>query len=267
MLDRVSRPDYSIVIPAYDEASLIGLAIGALHRAMAAAPGQGELIVCDNASTDRTAQIARDCGAVVVHEPARQISRVRNTGARAARGRFLVFVDADTVVPVETLRAALLALRSGRIVGGGAAVAMPGLEGRLSRFFLRSWNAVSRARRLAAGSFLFCRADAFHAAGGFSEKVYASEEIWLSRRLARWGRARGLGFEILDAPPVETSPRKAEWYPQPVLLAVALSFALLPLLVRSRRFCWLWYQRPGRAGRSAPPAPPGADGAAGPVSG
>ena len=242
----MSQPDYSIVVPAYNESALLGATLDALRRAMLVAGGAGELVVCDNASSDGTAEIARSHGATVVEETERQISRARNTGARVARGRFLVFVDADTLVPGATLKAAIDALASGAVCGGGASIDMPGVQGRFATAMLWLWNSVSRRRRLAAGSFLFVCRDAFDSVGGFSERVYASEEIWFSRAVKRWGRPRGLLFLILPAT-VQTSPRKAEWYPAPVLLAVAISFLLFPFLVRSRHFCWLWYRRPGSA--------------------
>jgi glycosyltransferase involved in cell wall biosynthesis len=237
-------PDYSIVVPAYNEEALLPATLGHLREAMAAVPLSGEVVVCDNNSTDSTAARARAAGATVVFEPVNQISRARNTGARAARGRFLVFVDADTRVAPPLLEEALQLLASGTACGGGAAVVMEGVEAGISAGLVSLWNAVSRARRLAAGSFLFVLRDAFEDVGGFSEKVYASEEIWLSRALKRYGRKRGLAFEILQAHPVVTSGRKARWYPTPVLLSVALLILLMPLLLRSRRFCWLWYRRP-----------------------
>ena len=172
-----------------------------------------------------------------------QISRARNTGARAARGRFLVFVDADTLVPESVLVRALDALAAGRVCGGGAGVVMEGLSGGLALRMVAFWNALSRGRRLAAGSFVFCLREGFLAVGGFSEAVYASEEIWLSRDLRRWGVSRGLEFLILDEA-VTTSGRKARWYPAPVLLAVMVGFVVCPWLVRSRPYCWLWYRRP-----------------------
>jgi len=201
-------------------------------------------VVCDNNSTDATAEVARGAGARVAFEPVNQISRARNTGARAARGSMLVFVDADTLVPASLLADALDALASGRACGGGAAVAMDGLAGGFPEWLLGLWNGISRRRSLAAGSFLFCLREAFSAVGGFSEEVYASEEIWLSRALKRWGRSRGLGFVILNQA-VTTSGRKAHWYPAPLLLLVSLGFLVCPWLVRSRRYCWLWYRRPG----------------------
>ena len=243
-----AAPEYSIVVPAYNEEALLPRTLGRLREAMATIPLRGELVVCDNNSTDATAAVARSEGASVVFEPVNQISRARNTGARAARGQFLVFVDADTLVPAPLLSDALRRLSSGAVCGGGAAVTMEGIEGALSERLVVLWNTLSRARRLAAGSFVYATRQAFEAVGGFSEKVYASEEIWLSRALQRYGRKEDLAFEILQDHPVVTSGRKARWYPMPVLLSVALLILLMPLLLRSRRFCWLWYHRPGASG-------------------
>ena len=78
--------DYSIVLPAYNEEALLGATLERVRTAMAAAPLAGEVVVCDNASTDRTPEVARTAGAVLISEPARHISRARNEGARSARG-------------------------------------------------------------------------------------------------------------------------------------------------------------------------------------
>lgn len=237
-------PDYSIVVPAYNEEALLPATLLALAEAMGTIALSGEVVVCDNNSTDGTAAAARAAGARVVSEPVNHISRARNAGARAARGQYLVFVDADTLVPPALLSAALEALVSGEICGGGATVAMQpppsGVGGRL----LALWNAFSRRALLAAGSFVFVRRDAFEGAGGFSLKVYASEELWLSRAVKRWGAQRGKAFVILEAPPVVTSARKTEWYSQSTLLVAALVLFVFPFAVRSRALCWLWYRRP-----------------------
>jgi glycosyltransferase involved in cell wall biosynthesis len=240
-----AAPDYSIVLPAYNEAALLPATLARLREAMAGIVLRGEIVVCDNNSKDATAEAARAAGASIVFEPVNQISRARNTGARAARGRFLVFVDADTLVPTPLLAEAIGALATGRGCGGGAPVAMEGVSGGIAGGMLSLWNALARRRRLAAGSFVFCLREAFLAVGGFSEDVYASEEIWLSRALTRWGKPRGLDFLILEDA-VITSGRKARWYPAPLLLAVMLGFLICPWLVRSRHYCWLWYRRPAQ---------------------
>ncbi len=238
------KPDYSIVVPAYNEESLLPETLRRLREAMAEVPFRGEIVVSDNNSTDRTAEVARASGARVVFEPVNQISRARNAGARVAAADCFIFVDADTHVAPGLLREALERLASGTVCGGGSTLVMDRTRSSLEARTIGRWNAFSRRMRLAAGSFVFVRRDAFEAVGGFSENVYASEEIWFSRAVKRWGRTRGLEFVILDAHPVVTSGRKGEWYPPIVLFGVMLAILLFPFLLRSRTFCWLWYRRP-----------------------
>ena len=88
-----------MVVPAFNEERLLGASLAQMKSAAGAFAGRGwdfELIVCDNNSTDRTAEIARAAGATVVFEPVNQIARARNRGAAAATGDWLVFVDADS---------------------------------------------------------------------------------------------------------------------------------------------------------------------------
>jgi len=89
----------SIVVPAFNEEKFIARSlrkIKAATDAFASLGWESELIVCDNNSTDRTAEKARAAEAMVVFEPINQISRARNQGASAATGDWLVFVDADS---------------------------------------------------------------------------------------------------------------------------------------------------------------------------
>lgn len=180
-------PLLSFVIPAHNEAAVIGQTLRALLAAAESVGEPFELIVVDDASTDRTTEVARSLGATVVAVNLRKISAVRNAGARAARGEVLIFVDADTLVPVKVLVSAIEAIRQGA-VGGGARVEMddnvPSWAPALMK--LTSWSLCQM--RLAAGCFLFAQRDAFDAVGGFDEEYYASEEIHLSRALKAKGR-------------------------------------------------------------------------------
>jgi hypothetical protein len=155
-------------------------------------------------------------------------------------------VDADTRVPPALLARAVDLLASGAACGGGARIRFDGEPGRLGRLLARAWDAVSRRFRVAAGSFVFARRDAFEEVGGFPETHYAGEEVVLSLRLRRWGRRRGMPFRIADAAPAATSGRKFEWYSAWTLAGTLLLLALCPPLMRSRRFCAIWYARPGR---------------------
>ena len=80
---------------------------------------RGEIVVCNNNSTDRTAAIAKDYGARVVFEEHRQISRARNAGAREALGKYLIFIDGDTKISPVLLKKTLQSLESGKFCGGG----------------------------------------------------------------------------------------------------------------------------------------------------
>ncbi len=233
----------SVVVPAYNEEKLLPGTLHAIAAAVSAAgyaPGQWELRVADNASTDATAHLARAAGAVVVHEPRRQIARARNAGAAQARGRWLLFVDADTLPNASLLGATREVMDSGRCCGGSTVVAARG--GLPARVIIRTWNAISRLLRLACGGYLFCLAEAFRDVGGFDEALYAAEDVELSWRLRRWGARRGLGFRILTRSPLHTSLRKLELYAPGELAMMALRALLRPhRMLKERRFLDAWY--------------------------
>src|SRR5215468_6012534 len=103
----------SFVIPAYNEELLLGRTLDALNDAAGALAQPYEVIVVDDASTDRTAAVARERAARVVVVNHRQIAATRNAGAREAAGEMLIFVDADTLVTQAAVRAAVAAMQRG----------------------------------------------------------------------------------------------------------------------------------------------------------
>jgi glycosyltransferase involved in cell wall biosynthesis len=218
----------SIVVPAFNEEKLLG---GCLSSAFAAAAACGlsdfEVVVCDNNSTDATARIAREAGAKVVFEPVNKISRSRNAGAAVASGDWLLFVDADSRLSAACLRAMLDAASGGRVVGGGSVIDFD-RKPWWGSVMVALWTAVSRTANWAAGSFVFCRADAFRAVGGFPADFASGEEIVLSRDLKRWGKARGLGFVILNGEPHISSGRKFYLYRPAEFFAMTWKIALSP---------------------------------------
>ncbi|MDQ7780190.1 MAG: glycosyltransferase [Planctomycetota bacterium] len=222
----------SLIIPAYNEEKLLGACLSSAKEAIAGCgitSDRVEIIVCDNNSTDATAAVARDAGARVVFEPVNQISRARNSGAKAASGDWFLFIDADSWLKAATLGKTLAAMRSGRYAGGGAAVGFDRLPTYRAQVMVNGWNLLSRSFKVAAGSYLFCRADAFRDVGGFSEKVFAAEELVMSQAIKRWGRERGLGFVIVQGAPHISSGRKLYLYKESELLALALKLVFTPL--------------------------------------
>ena len=233
----------SVVVPAFNEERLLAGSLAAIGEASAAFDEAGwssEIIVCDNNSTDRTAEIARAAGATVVFEPVNQISRARNRGAAAATGDWLVFVDADSYPDASLLRAVVEEIREG-CIGGGATVTLD-IDDALVRFWVGFWNTLSRGMKWATGSFIFCEAAAFRELGGFSESLYAAEEIDFSRRLKRLARRRGARVVIIHRHPLRTSDRKARLYTKREHFAFMLKTILLGgRNLRSRDSCGVWY--------------------------
>ena len=232
----------SIVVPAFNEERLIAATLEHLNAGIEVFRRHGwsgELIVCHNNSTDRTAEVARAAGATVVFEPVNQIARARNAGVRAASGAWLLFVDADSSPTPQLFEEVLGVVESGQCMGGGCTVTLPGAPLGV-RAWVAAWNLTSRMMRWAAGSFLFCEAAAFRATGGFSEELYAAEEIDFSRRLK--ARFPGRHFLILHRHPLATSGRKAELYSAREQLAFVWKMVTAGRrTLRSRDACSLWY--------------------------
>jgi glycosyltransferase involved in cell wall biosynthesis len=236
----------SVLIPAYNEEALLGGTIVSVRESFAALPDAPayEVIVCDNNSTDRTAQVAAVHGVQVVFEPHNQIAKARNAAAARAQYPWLIFLDGDTLLNPELLRETLRALGSGEVCGGGTMIRFG--EAEISRFgasLLRLWNWISASLQLAAGAYVFCLRAAWEDVGGFHEGVYASEELYFSRRVRRWGKSRGLRFQVLTGNPIVTSARKLEWHGQWALLGHVLRMAV-PGALKRRDACSLWYSRP-----------------------
>lgn len=225
----------SFIVPAHNEARLIGATLDALHAVAGSLDEACKILVVDDASTDRTAAIARDRGVAVIRVEHRHIAATRNTGARHARGGRLFFVDADTVVDRTVVSAALAAMDAGA-AGGGAAVRLRGPLAAHERGLQALSVLLFRATRIAPGCFVFCTRAAFDAAGGFDERYYAGEDVAISRALARHGR-----FVVLHEA-VHTSARKLRTFSIAEQLRFLARFAVGGRrMLRSRNHLDFWY--------------------------
>ena len=93
----------SVIIPAYNEEKLIASCLSSLQKQ--SFPKQNyEVIVIDNASTDKTGEIAKKMGVRVVFEPQKGIALALKKGFTQAKGQIVVVTDADTVVNPHWLR-------------------------------------------------------------------------------------------------------------------------------------------------------------------
>ncbi|HWI58794.1 MAG TPA: glycosyltransferase [Bacillota bacterium] len=234
----------SIVIPAFNEERLIGESLRRVQGALKAFAQRGwetEVVVCDNNSTDRTAELARAGGARVVFEPINQIGRARNCGAQTATGDWLVFVDADSYPSRELFAEVAEQIESGRCLAGGSTIELDG-DYLLGRIVAGLWNRASRAFRLLAGSFIFCERTVFLEAGGFSQELFAGEELELRNRLKRLARQRKQQIVILHRHPLVTSARKVYLYRKREYLRFFTQVVLgRGKALTSREACQPWY--------------------------
>lgn len=238
------RMHISIIVPAFNEERLLADSLAAIQAASAVFAARGwahELIVCDNNSSDRTAEIARAAGARVVFEPVNQIARARNTGAEAATGDWLLFIDADSYPEPALFTDMAERIESGRVLGGGATIRMDHKQC-MARCGIGFWNLASRFGKLMAGSFIFVDAAAFRSIGGFSHDWFAGEELDFCWRLKRSARKTTRSIVILHRHPLRTSARKIDLYTQwEMLWMLARVFMSGGRSLRSRENTRIWY--------------------------
>ncbi len=205
---------FSIVIPARDEERHLPACLDAVAAAARPYPGEVEVIVVLNRCTDGTEAVARARGARIVREDARCMAAIRNAGARAATGEFLLTVDADSRMSANMLQVIDRGLSSGKFIGGGVAI----LPERWSLGIVASALLLIplAVRHRITGGLFWTRREDFEAVGGFDESFVSVEDVDFARRLKAYGRAKGKRFGHILSAHIVTSCRKwdefGDWY-------------------------------------------------------
>jgi glycosyltransferase involved in cell wall biosynthesis len=179
----------SFIVPAHNEQASLGRTLHAIQESARIIGQPFEIIVVDDASTDETAEIARQNRARVVSVRHRQIAATRNSGARASNGERLFFVDADTIVNSRAVASAMRAMDKGA-VGGGVMTWVDRNESvpLYARLLLVLLAFGPKLVGFTGGAFMFCTRAAFQATGGFNERLYWAEEGGFALALKRQGR-------------------------------------------------------------------------------
>jgi glycosyltransferase involved in cell wall biosynthesis len=226
----------SFIVPAHNEQQYVGRTLEAIHESARAAGETYEVIVVDDASTDATAAVAAERQAAVVRVEHRQIAATRNSGARAARGERLFFVDADTLINPRVLTAAMRAMDQGA-AGGGAPTRFAGPVPLYARLLLWWINLFMRLGGMTGGACMFCRREAFEAVGGFNESLFGAEDAVMSSALKREGR-----FVVLW-PHVLTSGRRVRGMGGLQMLAALVRMGFFPRTLSKRSSVErIWYE-------------------------
>jgi len=186
----------SVVVPAFAAEAHLGTCLAGFE--LQSAPADTfEVIVVDDASPDRTAEIATAAGVRLLrHERNRGAAAARNTGAAVARGDVLLFVDSDVAPDRGLVAGAIAALDGPSLAATGRYDAEPANDGRFARYkalwtffcWERSGAATGTSSHL-QGALAAVRRDLFDEVGGFDESFEGGsvEDYELSARLRAAG--------------------------------------------------------------------------------
>ncbi|MBI4642418.1 MAG: TIGR04283 family arsenosugar biosynthesis glycosyltransferase [Deltaproteobacteria bacterium] len=221
-------PAFSIILPVYNEAGVLGKTLSGLPEA-----ADVEIIVVDGGSTDGAREVAANFPKARLLQAPRGRGRQMNAGASAARGKFLVFLHADTCLGPEHLAALRRAAADPAFAAGAFELLLvPPLPA--LRFI--AWGANRRARVFGlpyGDQVLILRLDLFQALGGFS--LRRPEDLDLVIRLRRHTRMRIL------TPPVASSGRR--WLQQGYFYTTLKNWLFFACHLAERTFTRRWPER------------------------
>lgn len=185
----------SVVIPAYNEEKCIGQCLFSLTKQDTKEPF--EVIVVNNASTDRTAEVAQQyedrLHLRVIQEEHKGRGRARTAGFALAKGDIILSTDADTIVPPHWIEALSSPLRTGGNVVGVSSPCIFMGSTRWKRKVLSFQWILMRLYRFFWGHFWLngfsfaIRKDTYEKAGGFNADIDSQEDTDLSKRVAPMG--------------------------------------------------------------------------------
>ena len=217
----------SVIIPVLNEAENIAATIASTKNV--------EVIVVDGGSQDSTVQIAKELGVKVVLFNTANRAQQMNAGAQTATGEILLFLHADTRLPIQFDTMVYQAITS-NVAAGAFALRIDSALWRL-RLVEMSVNMRSRIFALPYGDqAIFLKAQLFHELDGFAD-LPIMEDFELICRLRRRGRI------AIISTPVITSKRR--WQKLGIMQTIFINqVAIIAYLLRiSPQKIAAWYRR------------------------
>ena len=184
----VAEPVISVVVPAYNEERIIATCLQHLKAQDFQHPF--EIILANNNSTDKTAEIAQRLGARVLNVAEKGYVHAAIAGVQTARGSIIAMTDADTRVPSHWLQRIYdtLQARPDLVAVGGPFEFHDGPSG--VRRVIKLLNSISPRLMIASlsGMNMAFRKSAYEAVGGFNPKINLQADTYLGNRLAKYGK-------------------------------------------------------------------------------
>jgi len=187
----------SIIIPTFNEEKLLPQLLKSLNKQTFK---DFEIIVADNNSTDATRSIALEAGAKVVDGglPASG----RNNGVKVAYGQWLLFLDADVILPPDSLEKAMVDIQKQNFSVATCLVS-PLSDRRIDKFLHEAVNFYLQATKKffphAPGFCIFVKKELHQLIGGFNEKLKLAEDhdyVFRAGKIAKFGYLKNLRIPV-----------------------------------------------------------------------
>ena len=183
--------DASIIVPTFNEGKYLSQCLRSLRDQEFS--GSYEIIVSDSYSNDETLSVAEKYADKVVLSKKYTIAFGRQVGARVARGKILVFTDADVIAPSNWL-SQIVSNFDDEKVSGVHGLIVPYESKKYERVFCEKFFPpysklmVKLKHPSPPGSNMACRKSAFDKVGGFDVDTVTGEDVLLADKLRRVGK-------------------------------------------------------------------------------
>lgn len=218
----MKKPIVSIVVPTLNEEHYLPVLLGSI---LAQDFTNYEIIVADKQSKDKTREIARKFGCKIVDGGLPSVAR--NNGARVARGEWILFLDADVIIPYNFLKEFLAKVRS-KHFGVATTMFIPlsdtNMDLALHKIVFHYFKFMRNFKPMAPGFCIFVKQSVHKKIGGFDESLRLCEDHDYVLRASKVCR-----FGVLDYPYVLVSVRRLD-YERRYKLALKYGVAVFNLI-------------------------------------
>lgn len=188
-------PFVSVVIPAFNEELNIAKTLESISKQDYA--GKVEVVVCDNNSSDRTAEIATGHGARVVKETQKGTRFAYDRAMRESNGEIIIATNADTLLPTNWISKIVAAYEDPEVVGVGTRVKFYNAP-KWVNTYLNIANNKLNFKPAMWGVSLSCRRSVYEKVGGFNHGVNINEDAIFTLLIEKFGKVKILPDVVVE---------------------------------------------------------------------
>ncbi|MDD2580656.1 MAG: glycosyltransferase [Desulfuromonadaceae bacterium] len=233
----------SFIVPLYNEEKTIASCLDSIIAEMHVTD---EIIVVDNGSTDKSANIVSAYQSITLLErPRVTVAAVRNFGAKMAKGNVLAFIDSDCIVCIDWRKQLVQTLKVRSVAASGSKYCLPESACWIEKVWYSQRNKTAGKAKYINSGNLAIRKDVFLRVGGFDETLITGEDSELCWRLSH---TDNIVFENPDIKAIHLGNPKNLWrfykqqrwhslgmfgtfkvscFDKPVMMTIAFAFCLL----------------------------------------